>query len=67
MHPSLTFDVIRNDHRERIENARLRSRHAPRRSELRRDEEPLGRPPDRRVLPCLQLLLAGTTTGGAVR
>ncbi len=67
MHPTLTFDVLQADHRERLETARLLSRHAARRAESRPGPETRGRPPEPVVRPRLRLLLAATTTVGALR
>lgn len=67
MHPTLTFDLIQADHRERIETARLLSRHAARRAEVRPTAETRGRPPERVARPRLRALLPATTTVAAIR
>ncbi|WP_454051595.1 hypothetical protein [Cellulomonas sp. Marseille-Q8402] len=67
MHPALTYDLIQADHRERIETARLLSRHLARPATVRPGAERRGRPPERNRLPRLRLLLVATTTVGATR
>ncbi|MCG7286650.1 hypothetical protein MHY85_11790 [Cellulomonas sp. ACRRI] len=67
MHPTATFDLIQADHRERIETARLLSRHAARRAAVRPDGETRGRPPERFRQPRLRALLPATTTVAAIR
>jgi hypothetical protein len=58
MHPTLTFDLIRADHAERLEAARL-----SRRREARPADGTRGRPPE----PALRTLLAGTTAVAGIR
>lgn len=65
MHPTLTFDLIQADHRDRLETARLQSRHASRAARVRPSGESRGRPPERR--PRLRGLLVATTAAGAIR
>lgn len=67
MHPTLTYDLIQADHRERLETARLLSRHADRQARSRPATESRGRPPERIRQPRLRLLLAATTAVGAIR
>jgi hypothetical protein len=63
MHPTLTFDLIRADHAERLEAARL-----SRRREARPADGTRGRPPEpRRAQPALRTLLAGTTPVAGIR
>jgi hypothetical protein len=63
MHPSLTYDLIQADHRERLEAARLAARQAA----ARPVTESRGRPPDRARRPRLRLLLATVSTVGTIR
>lgn len=67
MHPTLTFDLIQADHRDRIETARLLSRDAARRTAARPSAESRGRPPERPARPRLRQLLVATTAVGAIR
>jgi hypothetical protein len=67
MHPTLTFDLIQADHRDRIETARLLSRHAARRAAARPAPETRGRPPERVARPRPRLLLVAATAVGAIR
>jgi hypothetical protein len=67
MHPTMTYDLIQADHRERLETARLLSRHSARPTARRPAAESRGRPPERVRLPRMRLLLAATTTVGAIR
>lgn len=67
MHPTLTYDLIQADHRERLETARLLSRHAARPAAVRPATESRDRPPERVRQPRLRLLLAATTAVGAIR
>jgi|GEM_PF-1607901 hypothetical protein len=68
MHPSFTYDLIRADHAERLESARLQSRHAGGARRRRPSAATRGRPPEpRRTLPRLRGLLAGTTAVAAIR
>lgn len=67
MHPTLTYDLIQADHRERLETARMLSRHLERATAVRPTAERRGRPPERLRVPRLRLLLAATTTVGAIR
>ncbi len=67
MHPTGTVDLIQADHRERIETARLLSRHAARRAARRPGPETRGRPPEPRRQPRLRALLPATTTVAAIR
>ncbi|RMI06968.1 hypothetical protein [Cellulomonas triticagri] len=67
MHPTLTFDLIQADHRERLETAALLRRDAERRADRRRTTGSRGRPPERLARPRLRLLLVATTAAGTVR
>lgn len=67
MHPTLTYDLIQADHRERLETARLLSRHTVSRATARPGTESRGRPPERVRRPRLRLLLDATTAVGAIR
>lgn len=63
MHPTLTFDLIRADHAERLEAARL-----SRRREARPADGTRGRPPKRRrARPAVRALLAETTAVAGIR
>ncbi len=46
MYRFTTFDQIRADHRDRLETARLQSRHAARATRARPSGERRGRPPE---------------------
>jgi hypothetical protein len=67
MHPTLSYDLIQADHRERLETARLLSRHAARSAAARPGTGSRGRPPERVRQPRLRLLLVATTAVGAIR
>lgn len=63
MHPSLTYDLLQADHRERLEASRLAARQAA----ARPVPESRGRPPDRARRPRLRLLVAPVPTAGRTR
>jgi hypothetical protein len=63
MHPSLTYDLLQADHRERLEASRLAARQAA----ARPVTESRGRPPDRARRPRLRPRLAAVSTAGPIR
>ncbi len=46
MHPALTFDVLAQDHRERLEQSRTLTRALNRQAAVRPDDDHRGRPPE---------------------
>lgn len=67
MHPTLTFDLIQADHRDRLEAARLQSRHTSRPARVRPSGERRGRPPERLSQAGLRGLLAVSTAAATIR
>lgn len=67
MHPTLTFDLIQADHRDRLEAARLESRHTARAARPRPSGERRGRPPERPSRVRLRGLLAVSTPAATIR
>ena len=63
MHPSLTYDLLQADHRERLEASLL----AARRAAARPGTGSRGRPPDRARRPRLRLLVSAVSAAGPIR
>jgi hypothetical protein len=67
MHPTLTFDLIQQDHGERIETARLLSQVQERRADARPGSRQPGHPPEPRPRTRVRSFLSATTTVAAAR